>query len=188
MQKLIIVFLISLLFLAGCVTPQPETRYYQSYNKPPNFDSYIQGNGYKLWYSEDHQKRFVELAKEAPEWQSMQKQMGSALLEHVFIDRVRGFYIVIAKNRYKTSYDKILQRAKKSSEATLIESDQRMVNSIPVLYVRMLVKIDINKAIACLYWINTDSGILLFGILCPEDEYGENREMIQHALNGIVIE
>ena len=47
MKKFVHIFLISLFLLAGCATPQPEIRYYKSYNKPPHFDSYIQGDGYK---------------------------------------------------------------------------------------------------------------------------------------------
>ena len=37
------------------------------------------------------------------------------------------------------------------------------------------------------YYINSDSGMLFFGILCPEDSYGKHRKMIEEGLNGIEL-
>lgn len=187
MKKFIPLFLISLILLAGCATPQPEIRYYKSYNKPPHFDSYIQGDSYTIWYSKDLEEHFVEIEKGTNEWQSLQKEIGIFTLQHAFYNRESGICAVIAKHRYKSSYDKVLDNVKKSSVFSLIESDQRMVNNSPALYIRYFIKEGGNNMIVSAYHINTDLGTLMFLIACLEDEYGEYRKMIQDALNGIEV-
>jgi hypothetical protein len=187
MKKSIPIFLISLFLIGGCATPQPEIRYYQSYNRPPEFESYIQGDGYKLWYDKELHSQFIELEKGSTEWEALQKSVGTHSLDHVFYNRESGVGCMITKNRYKISYDKILNNAKKLSATALIKSDQRMVNNTPVLYIRFLNKMDGNNVILSTYYINSDSGLLTLTIACPKDSYGEYRKMIQDALNGIEV-
>ena len=95
---------------------------------------------------------------------------------------------MIAKSRYKVSYNRIFNNAKKSSDATLIESDQRMVNNTPVLYLRLSAEKDGNRVIMSAYYINSDSGMLVFWILCPEDNYEKYRKMIEEGMNGIELD
>ena len=85
-------------------------------------------------------------------------------------------------------YDKTLNQVKKSSGAALIESDQRMVNNTPVLSIRSFAKKDGNSVMLSTYYINSDSGMLFFCIMCPEDSYGKHRKMIEEGLNGIELD
>ena len=184
MKKIFLILLT--LLIVGCAT-QPEIRYYQSYNRSPEFESYIQGDGYKLWYDKEIHAQFIEPEKDSTDWKTVQKSMSSFLIDHLFYNRGSGIICVIAKNRYKIPYDKTLNHVKKSSDATIIESDQRMVNNTPVLYIRSFAKKDGNNIMLSTYYINSDSGMLVFIILCPEDSYGKYRKGIEEALNGIEL-
>lgn len=185
MKKIFLILLT--LLIVGCAT-QPEIRYYQSYNRSSEFESYIQGDGYKLWYDKEFDAQFIKVVKDSTDWKTFQKSMsGFLLIDHLFYNRESGIICVISKNKYKISYDKILNNVKKSSAVTLIESDQRMVNNTPVLYTRSFVKKDGNNVMLSEYYINSDLGMLMFSILCPEDSYGKYRKMIQEGLNGIEL-
>jgi len=187
MGRLIKLILTGLIFLTGCATPEPEIRYLQSFNKPPEFNSYIQGDNYKLWYNREFHAQFMEIEKGSTEWKSWQESMGTTSLDRAFYNRESGVIWMIAKNRYKMPYDKIVNNLKKSSDATLIESDQRMVNNKPVLYVRIFRKYNDNDIMMGAYYINSDSGLLFIAIGCLEEDYGKFKKNIQDALNGIEV-
>ncbi|MFC1578407.1 hypothetical protein ACFL36_05285, partial [Thermodesulfobacteriota bacterium] len=182
-------FTLLIILIIGCVS-QPEIRYYKSYNRSPEFKSFIQGDSYKLWYDERIHSQFIEFEKDSAEWKAFQKKWGTFSLDHYFYNRISGIFFIIAKNRYKQSYDKMLKRFKKnirSINLTIIESDQRMVNNAPVLYIRFFGKEDGTNMMLSAYFINYDSGMLLIMIAGPEDEYGEHRKEIEEAMNGIEL-
>ena len=160
----------------------------KSYNRSPKFELYIQGDGYKLWYDKELDTQFNKLEKDSAEWKTFQEARSELILEHLFYNRESGMACVIAKSRYKMSYDKILNHTKKLSNATLIESDQRMVNNTPVLYIKLFTKKDGNNIMLSTYYINADSGMLVFMILVLEDNYEKYRKMIEEGMNGIELD
>jgi len=188
-MKKVFLLLLAILFI-GCAT-QPEIRYYKSYNRSSEFKSFIQGDSYRLWYDEKIHSQFIEFEKDSAEWKSAQKKMGAFPLDHVFHNRESDIVFGIGRIKYKASYDKMLKRSKEASEAqnlTIIESDQRMVNNTPVLYVRFLGKEDGTNMMGIVYFIHYNSGTVMFITACPEGVYWEHREKIKEAMNGIEIQ
>ena len=175
------------LLIVGCAT-EPEIRHYAHYTKAPELDSYIQGDGYKLWYDEEIREQFREIERGSNEWKLIQKLMGNAPLDRAFRNSKTGVMAVICKFRHKIPYDKTLKLAKKQSTPAIIESDLRTVNNKPVLYIRSFAKKDDNRSMTSSYFINADSGSLLFMIGCQEDDYEKYRIIIQKALNGIEVD
>ena len=77
MKKIFLILLT--LLIVGCVT-QPEIRYYQSYNRSSEFELYIQGDGYKLWYDKELDAQFIKVVKDSTDWKAFQKSMSSFYL------------------------------------------------------------------------------------------------------------
>ena len=175
------------LLILGCAT-ESEVRHYEHYNKSPEFDSYIQGDGYKLWYDKEFRAQFTEAEKGSIEWKVLQKFMGNAPIDRAFINSKTGFMAVIAKFRYKTPYDKMLRIAKESSTAAIIESDLRIVNNKLVLYMRSFTEKNDIRNMVNTYYINIDSGSLLFMIGCSKENYKKYRIMILKTLNSIEVD
>ena len=185
-MKRFLLILLALLVL-GCAT-EPEIRHHRHYTKSPEFDSYMQGDGYKLWYDKEFRAQFTEAEKDSIEWKALQKFMGNTPIDRAFIHSKTGIMAVICKFRYKIPYDKMLKIAKKSSTPAIIESDQRMVNSKLVLYIRSFAEKKDTRTMASTYFINIDSGSLLFMIGCSEDNFKKYKIMILKTLNGVEVD
>jgi hypothetical protein len=181
-------FLLLLIFpILGCVT-ESEIRDHKQYTKSPTSDSYIQGDGYKLWYDNAFFIEFRRAEKDSIEWESVQKSMGNAQLDRAFIGNKTALIVAILKFKQKIQYDEMLRAAKKSSSPTIIKSDQRMVNNKLVLYIKSAKKEENVISIVSTYLINADFGSLLFMIVCSEDDYRQYKTMILKTLNGIEVD
>jgi hypothetical protein len=187
LKKLIKISLVFLIGLSGCVTPEPEIRYMQSYNKPPGFQSYIQGANYKLWYNDKLYDKFIEIDKESYIWKEMQKSSPGFSLDRFFSDPKNGVMLYITKSHYKWNYKKYIEYLKNISYFILIESDKRMVNSKNAFYFQIRGTIDDNNVIINIYHINDVSDSFQLMISCPEHKYEEFKKDIQNALNGIEV-
>jgi hypothetical protein len=185
MKRLVLFFLV--LLILGCAT-ESEVHDYEHYNKSPGFDSFIQGDGYKLWYDKEFRALFTEAEKGSIEWKVLQKFMGNAPIDRAFINSKSGFMAVIGKFRYKIPYDKMLKIAKKSSTPAIIESDLRIVNSKLVLYMRSFAEKNDTRTMVSTYYINIDAGSLLFMIGCSNEDYKKYRIMILKTLNSIEVD
>jgi hypothetical protein len=181
-------FLLLLIFpILGCAT-ESEIRDHKQYTKSPTSDSYIQGDGYKLWYDNAFFIEFRRAEKGSIEWETVQKSIGNAQLDRAFIGNKTALFAAILKFKQKIQHDDLLRAAKKSSSLTIIESDQRMVNNKLALYMRSVKKENNFKSIVSTYLINADSGSRLFTIVCSEDDYRQYKTMILKTLNGIEVD
>lgn len=90
-------FILLTILVVGCVT-QPEVRYYKSYNRSPEFKSFIKEDSYTIWYDENIRSLFIEFEKDSFDWKDVQKNLGTSTLDHLFYNRERGIFCVIAKN------------------------------------------------------------------------------------------
>ena len=182
-----IILALSALLILGCAA-ETKSRYDKHYTKTAGSYSFIQGDGYKLWYDRKTRSQLNEVKKGTSEWTALQKFMRGADLDQAFYNPKTDIFAVVGKLRNKIPYDKVLLNVKKQSTDIIIESDKRIVNNTPVLYLRSVFKEDGTRLMMSTYIINVNSGSLYYLIGCRKDDYRKYRITILKTLNAIEID
>lgn len=171
------------ILIVGC-TSQQEIRYYRSYNRSPDLTSHLQGKHYEFWYDEKFYAQFMKIEKGSDKWKDVQKAIDGSILDYLFMNSESGLTFMVFRNRYKPSYVRILRE---SSKYEIIESDQRLVNNTPTLYVRSRDKKE-DWLTTSMYCIHYKLGTLTLAFAYPTGSWEEYSEVILKALNGIEVD
>jgi hypothetical protein len=171
----------------GPIKTQNEVRPTQLFFKSQDYDQFIQGENYKIWYSKNF-AGFREIKKGSKEWDHSQEIMKkkNVILDKLLFFRESGIVFLICKSNHLLTYDEVLTNSK-ISNSKILETDQRMVNNKLAFYFETLNGNSGNKIISSIYDFKTDSEMLSFGILIPEEKYEKYRLEIENLLNGIEV-